>query len=189
MGTANWNKVEDFIRAYELGSRWECDFMNLLTNQLNDKYGIPMPTRGLIEQLKLVSAKNKVNWEDLFIQEAKEVLQNESDKDKEYRFRKILRNKILKYFEVIPEKMSGAYFMNLNQINLQIDDWHGVNLTREEIELFKEIRESINNEIAIHLLDEFELDDSIKSKIIRKRREATRIIRSIFSKATSQHEI
>ena len=96
MGSNDWNKVEDFIRAYELGSKWECDFMNLLTNQLNDKYGIPMPTSGLIEQLKLVAKKKRQNWEELFIDETKEILQNESDQNNKFRFRRILREKILK---------------------------------------------------------------------------------------------
>ncbi len=166
MGTNDWNEVENFIRAYELGSKWECDFMNLLTNQINDKYGIPMPARGLIEQLKLVAKKTKQNWEDLFIKETKEILRNESDKNNEYRFRRILRDKILKYFEVIPEKIDGAYLMNLNQINRQIDDWHGQNLSEEEFNLFKEIRDELSKKISIHLTDKFEPNGTIKSKVL-----------------------
>ena len=167
MGTNDWNKVEDFIRAYEIGSKWECDFMQILTNQLNDKYGIPMPPSGLIEQLKLVSKKNKQNWENLFIKETKEILRNESDKNNEYRFRKILRNKILVYFKVIPKKIDGTYFMNLNQIDRQIDDWHGKNLSREEIRLFKEIRNELSKEISIHLTNKFEPNETIKSKVLK----------------------
>ena len=166
MGTNDWNKVEEFIRAYELGSKLKCDFMNLLTNQINDKYGIPMPTRGLIEQLKLVAEKTNQNWEDLFINETKEILRNESDKNNEFRFQRILRNKIVKYFEVIPKKIDGAYFMNLNQINRQIDDWHGRNLSEEEIKLFKEILEELSKEISIHLTEKFETNGAINSKVL-----------------------
>ena len=165
MGTNDWNKVEDFIRAYELGSEWECDFMNLLTNQINDKYGIPMPAKGLIEQLKLVAETSEQKWEDLFISETREILLNESDKNGNFRFRKILRNKILKYFEEIPEKIDGTYFINLNQINREIDDWHGKNLSDEEIKLFKAIREEIRKEISIHLTNKFEPNKTIKSAI------------------------
>lgn len=178
MGTNDWNKVEDFIRAYELGSKWECDFMNLLTNQINDKYGIPMPTRGLIEQLKLVAKKTKQNWEELFINETKEILKNESDQNNKFRFRRILREKILNYFEEIPEKIGTAYYMNLNQINRQIDDWHGKNLSDKEIELFKEVREEISKGISVHLTEKFEPSDTIKSaieeltKLIKKENES-----------------
>ena len=174
----DWNKVEDFIRAYELGSKWECDFMNILTNQLNDKYGIPMPTSGLIEQLKLVAKKKRQNWEELFIDETKEILQNESDQNNKFRFRRILREKILKYFEEIPEKMGSAYYMNLNQINRQIHDWHGKNLSVKEIELFKEIQEELNKSISVHLTEKFEPSEKIKSaikelkKLIKKENES-----------------
>lgn len=165
MGTNDWDKVEDFIRAYELGSKWECDFLDLLTNQINKKYGIPMPTKGLIEQLRLVVAKTNGSWEELFINETKEVLINESDKNNEYRFQGILRNKILEYFEVIPKKIDATYYANLNQINRQIDDWHGRNLSGEEIKLFKEIREELSKQISIHLTKNFEPSETIKSKV------------------------
>lgn len=166
MGTNDWNKVEEFIRAYELGSKWKCNFMNLLTNQINDKYGVPMPTRGLIEQLKRVAKKLNQNWEEVFINETKEVLRNESDKNNGYRFQGILRNKILNYFEVIPEKIDVTYFMNLNQINSQIDDWSGKNISEEEIKLFKEIREALSLEISIHFTEKFEPDSTIKSNVL-----------------------
>ena len=41
MGTNDQNEVENFIRAYDLGSKWESNFLNLLTDKLRIKYGIP----------------------------------------------------------------------------------------------------------------------------------------------------
>lgn len=165
MGTNDWNKVENFIRAYELGSKWECNFMNLLTNQINDKYGVPMPSSGLIEQLKIVAKKTEQIWEELFINETREILMNESDGSNKFRFRKILRDKILNYFEDVPEKIGTAYYINLNQINRQIDDWHGKNLSDKEIRLFKKVREEISKGISIHLTEKFEPSGIIKSTI------------------------
>jgi len=165
LGSNDWNEVEKFIRAYELGSEWECDFMSLLINQLEDKYGVEMAPEGLIAQLKMASKKMSQNWEELFVKEAKEVLINESDKNNQNRFQKIIRNKILKYFQDIPELIGSVYFMNLNQINRQIDDWEGKNLSPGEIKLFKEIREELSNEISIHLMEEFAPNEKLKLKI------------------------
>jgi len=166
MGTNDWKEVEKFIRAYELGSEWECDFMSLLTNQLKDKYGVEMPSKGLIAQLKIASKKMNQNWEGFFVKEAKEVLINESDKNNQNRFQKIVRNKILKYFQDIPELIDSIYFVNLNQINRQINDWEGKNLSSGEIKLFKEIREELSNEISIHLMEEFAPNEKLKLKIL-----------------------
>lgn len=55
--------------------------------------------------------------------------------------------------------------MNLNQINRQIDDWEGKNLSPGEIKLFKEIREELSNEISIHLMEEFAPNEKLKLKI------------------------
>ena len=114
----------------------------------------------------------------LNIDETKEILQNESDQNNKFRFRRILREKILKYFEEIPEKMGSAYYMNLNQINRQIHDWHGKNLSVKEIELFKEIQEELNKSISVHLTEKFEPSEKIKSaikelkKLIKKENES-----------------
>jgi len=143
MGTNDWNEVENFIRFYELGSKWECNFKNLLTDQLFDKYEIRMPSSGLIEQLKLIAIKTKTNWDEIFIQEAMDILRTQSDGGNQFRFQKILRNKILNYFQNMPDEIDSSYFMNLNQINRQVDDWHGQNLTEREIKMFKEIKEMI----------------------------------------------
>jgi len=43
----------------------------------------------------------------------------------------------------MPDEIDSSYFMNLNQINRQVDDWHGQNLTEREIKMFKEIKEMI----------------------------------------------
>ncbi|MFT4667641.1 MAG: hypothetical protein ACI8YQ_004418 [Polaribacter sp.] len=167
MGTNDWNEVENFIRAYELGSKWECDFMNLLTNQINDKYGVSMPASGLIAQLKIVSKSLNQNWEELFIEETEAILTNESDKENRNRFQKMLRTKILKYFQMVPETIGGSYFMNLNQINRQIDDWNGENLSKKEIKIFKEIREELYEEIGIHLTENFRPTNRLKENILK----------------------
>ncbi|WP_020538880.1 hypothetical protein [Lewinella cohaerens] len=145
MGANDWSQVESFIRAYELGAHWECNFMNLLTSQIKDKYGVSMPSTGLIEQLKIVSKTTDQTWEELFVKETKEILILESDRNNQNRFQKIIRNKILAYFKDVSELIDSAYFMNLNQINSQIDDWYGENLSPEEIRLFKEIREELSS--------------------------------------------
>ena len=143
MGNNDWNEVENFIRAYELGSKWGCNFMNLLTDQLRNKYGVSMPSEGLIKQIQLIATEEKMKWEDLFLTEAKEILIKESDGDGDgkFRFKKLLENKILKYFQEIPEYIDTTYFLNLNQINRQIDDWGGKSLSIKQIELFKIIKE------------------------------------------------
>jgi hypothetical protein len=143
IGSNDLNKVEDFIRAYDLGSKGECNFMILLTNHLHRKYEIGMPSDGLIQQFKLIASKIEKDWKDIFIEETKEVLRNESDGSGLFRFQKILRSKILKYFEDVPDEVNMTYFINLNQINRQIDDWVGVNLRESEIELFIEVKDLV----------------------------------------------
>jgi hypothetical protein len=166
MGTNDWNEVERFIRAYELGANWKCDFMYLLTNQVDDKYGVSMPPKGLIEQLKIASKTIDQTWEELFVKETKEILIIESDKNNKNRFQKILRNKILAYFKEVPELIDSAYFGNLIQINRQIDDWPGKNLSEEEINLVKVIREELSSEVSIHLTEKFKPNEMLKSKIL-----------------------
>ena len=162
MGSNDWNKVEEFIRAYELGSKWECNFMDLLTNQIKDNYGVSMPTRGLIAQMKIASLNVGMNWESFFVEEAQSVLIKASDEDHDYRFRRILRNKILKYFQEVPELIDCSYFINLNQINRQAEDWHGENLSPEEIELLKGVLEELRREISNHEIEKFVPSKNLK---------------------------
>lgn len=140
--------------------------MNLLTNQINHKYGISMPGEGLIKQLKIVTKKENVKWHELFISETKELLLNESDKKGQYRFKQIIEKKILKYFDEIPKYIDSAYFINLNQINRQIDDWHGVNLPLNQIELFKIIKDAILKESTIQTYDKIEMNKKTNENII-----------------------
>ncbi|MFT7452945.1 MAG: hypothetical protein ACI9VN_003681, partial [Patescibacteria group bacterium] len=65
------------------------------------------------------------------------------------------------------ETIGGSYFMNLNQINRQIDDWNGENLSKKEIKIFKEIREELYEEIGIHLTENFRPTNRLKENILK----------------------
>ncbi|MEM9930046.1 MAG: hypothetical protein AAF840_09520, partial [Bacteroidota bacterium] len=58
-----------------------------------------------------------------------------------------------------------TFFMNLNQIDRQINDWFGANLSTEEIKLFKEINEALSKAVFVHQMDNFELNSQLRSKM------------------------
>jgi len=166
LGTNDWKEVENFIRAYELGSKWECDFMNLLTDQLRIRYGVAMPSEGLIKQIQLIATEENRNWEDLFVAETNELLIKESDGDGKFRFKKILEEKVLKYFDEIPDHIGVTYFINLNQINRQLDDWDGESLAPNQIKMFKGIKERILKETSGLIIEKTETSDELRNEIL-----------------------
>ena len=50
--------IDKFLMAYELGSKGECNFRSEVSNLILSKYNVPMPSSGLIEQLKIFFLNN-----------------------------------------------------------------------------------------------------------------------------------
>jgi len=155
--------------AYELGSQGQCNFRNQISKLILEKYGIPMPASGLVEQLKSASKIDNIEWIELFKELGEQILIEHSDKNEAFRYRKLLRNKILKLTQNgnIEEVLLSYY-----QIERQVKEWKGINLDNDEIDQIQNIMNSLSadsNQITTMINDDlkkeiFKLEQIIKSK-------------------------
>lgn len=164
LGKGGLADIEPFLMAYELGSKHECNFHHLLSAHVEEKYGVAMPSEGLVAQIKQ-AAGSTMPWEDFFRKESQEVLLKESDQNGQNRFQKLLRRKIRDYFAVLPDQISATYYMNLNSLHTLIEEWTGVHLSTVEIRLFQEVRTMLSGEIAKHQVEAFTSRQDLADKI------------------------
>ncbi len=150
---ANNNRnVDKFLMAYDLGANGECNFREKLSAKIVQKFGIHMPSEGLIKQFELAANQLNIDWFELFVKEGNEILSEESEKNGKSRFAKILRDKFLKYLEEIPSEINVNWTVNWNSKVNQMTGWEGKNLSSDESNLILEISELTNKLIANDIL-------------------------------------
>ena len=134
--------IDKFLMAYELGSKGECNFRSEVSNLILSKYNVPMPSSGLIEQLKIAADLENIDWIDLFKELGEQIIIQHSDKNKEFKYRKLLRNKILK---LLDKQNIEEVLINFHQFERQTTEWKGVNLDEDEINQLKIVMSILKN--------------------------------------------
>lgn len=147
---AGTNKIDDFKRidsfllAYEMGSMRECDFRSKLIRQIETKYGVFMPSEGLVKQLRIAARKVNQDVHAFFLNESMEILIAESDKDGANRFVNDKRMQLIEILEKLSDMIDMTWDWNFKNQIRDLQDWKGANLTLNETnhieKLINEIR-------------------------------------------------
>jgi hypothetical protein len=165
IGVISEKGLDNFLIAYELGSKHECTFRTKLSNQIRHEYGIPMPSEGLIAQIKKVVENTEQEWLDLFKEESLKLLQVESDKDGKTRFASMIRKNCNDFLQEIPTSINHVWMINWYQIYRQTKEWNGKNLSKEELKLINEIKIDFEELLKKVQGDHYKLDASMIAKL------------------------
>ena len=161
------NKANDlkaislFLFAYETGSDYKCQFLNKLIPAIQEKYNIPISSRGLADLLKKGAKKAKQRPQAFFMNESMEILIRESDKENRNRFINLVRKSLIKELEELPEKINLLWVSKLSKSIKDLEAWAGVNLTEEEATLLQSLVDELNHLIKQDLWKHTVVPDKI----------------------------
>lgn len=131
----DYSRVDIFLIAYELGSNFECNFRQSLIRHIEEKYGTPIPSKGLNEQIRLAAKKSKQSKNQLFLKESLLILINESDSDNKARFANHTREEMINWLKNFPDKINIFWLKKFKDCYREIQEWKGVQLTTVEMNL------------------------------------------------------
>ena len=158
--------VGAFLYAYELGSDGKCDFKRHLIKRITDKYDAPPHSAGFEYQLKESADKLGKEWHKMFQITANETLVNLSDADGENRFVKLIREHLLSKLKNIGNTIHDSWIINWHHVTDQIEEWKGVNISKDEKDEFRSLKANLESLTANNLgYSEIIIPDEIKAQI------------------------
>jgi len=155
----DYEKIDLFLMAYELGSMGECNFREALIKQIWQNYDVPNPSEGFVAQLDAAARKANKSIKDLFITEAVDVLVKVSDQVGSNMFATYIRSQLIKKLENFPNEINVNWVLNFSTDLKRLANWPGIGLTDKELELANELIDDVNNMIK---------DDFMSFKVVTK---------------------
>ena len=161
--TDDYKRVDQFLMAYELGTKGECRFRETLIEQVENKYNIPFPAEGLNKQLSEAAKKSKQKIQELFVNESLSILIEASDANNGNRFVNIMRKKLIDRLRNLPEEINISWGLNFSRILKELKDWKGVNLQTNEISLATSVLEEANSIIKEDVMKNKKVTGKLRS--------------------------
>lgn len=140
-----YKAIDQFLVAYEMGSKYKCQFREKLIAHIEDQYQVSCPSEGLSKQLQLASQKAQKDLPTFWEEEATAVLIKESDTDFKHRFINQYRKILIDYLSTMPNEINFGWAWAFAQKIKNIIAWKGVNLTNEEYRLSMLIIEQLSS--------------------------------------------
>ena len=154
IGDLELKKVDLFLMAYEIGTQNKCNFRSKLIEHIFDKYQSNkniselkdnQSIGTLAKQITVLSNQIDLNWKDVFQNEGFEILVQESDQNGRNRYARILRRNLKKVLESIVNNNEMQWAIGYYQINKQVKEWRGKNLTSIEVQFVDKIQKEIDS--------------------------------------------
>jgi hypothetical protein len=167
----DFKRIDIFLMAYEMGAMGECRFKEKLIKQIEDKYGVHLPSEGLVKQLRRASKKVNQEIREFFINESMEILIAESDHDNQNKFISYGRRQLIQQLEQFPKEVNINWVSNFSREIRELKAWTGANLTNEEMAKSERLVDEVNQLIKSDVMKLVNVPENIeilKKELLKK---------------------